>query len=113
MRSMSASLEASPLDCSNVAFDCSERLIQLGLTTAGDENTRALGCEALGNAQADARAAASYHCYFVFKFSVHKLVCFVCRVEDLLFNYPTCHSRGHLRVFRREIKSALLVRPTT
>jgi hypothetical protein len=85
-----------PLNRGDTAFDCSDRLVQLGLATAGDENPCALCGEALGGPQADARAAASYDCYFVFKFPVHKRFCFVCGFQHLVsllssiyYGFPT------------------------
>src|SRR5260370_12649982 len=61
-----------PLNRGDLAFDRCDGLIQLGLPTTGDKNSRALLGETLGRAQTDARAAASYDCYFVFKSPVHK-----------------------------------------
>jgi hypothetical protein len=77
MQSMSASREASPRIAVTLRWIVATAFVQRRLATAGDKNPCALRGEALGGAQADARASASNDCYFVFKFPVHQSFCFV------------------------------------
>jgi hypothetical protein len=49
-------------------------LIELGLAAVSDEHSGAFLGETLSGAEANAGAAASYDCYFVFEFPVHKFI---------------------------------------
>lgn len=58
----------------DVAFDRRDRVIELRLAAASDEDSSAFVGETLSGAKANAGTDAGHNCYFVFEFSVHESI---------------------------------------
>jgi len=58
----------------DVAFDRRDRVIELRLAAASEEDSSAFVGETLSGAKANAGTAAGHNCYFVFEFPVHESI---------------------------------------